>query len=138
MRFVTGFSASRRRAPLLLSASMVCLAGCSSSQPDFGTLPTVQMEFDEPGPTRDAVPVPKPQPEPEAVSLDPPDPPPISTRDQLEYLFAFEKGEMAVVSHRAFQVPQPEATVRRIGRFAVEFRIGAQLLERVRFDFPLL
>lgn len=138
MRFELGLSVFRRVGPWTLFAGFVCMAGCSSSPPDFGTLPTVAVEFDEPGPTREAVPVPKPKPEPQAVILDPPDPAPISTRDQLEYLFAFEKGEMKVVSHRAFQVAQPEPTTRRVGRFAVEFWTGAQMLERVRFDFPLL
>ncbi len=98
----------------------------------------MQVKFDEPGQTREAVPVPKPKKDPESVSVDPPDPAPISSRDQWEYLFAFEKGEVEVLSDRAVRLAHPEPTVRRVGRFAVEFRVGSQLLERVRFDFPLL
>jgi hypothetical protein len=34
--------------------------------------------------------------------------------------------------------PQPIVTARRIGRYAFELWIGHELVERVRFDFPLL
>lgn len=111
--------------------------GCSA-QPTFGTAPVVAMEFDEPGPTREAVPVPPPKKVDEPVNLDLPDPAPLSSKDQIDYLFAFEKGEMSMISERAITLPHPAPTIRRMGRFAVEFWIGAQLLERVRFDFPLL
>jgi hypothetical protein len=35
-------------------------------------------------------------------------------------------------------LPRPVATARRVGRFAVELWIGRELVDRVRFDFPLL
>src|SRR5580704_8796011 len=35
-------------------------------------------------------------------------------------------------------LPVPQATPRAMGRFAIELFEGAALLERVRFDFPLL
>ncbi len=138
MKRTTGLAVWGPADPFLLSAWLLCTAGCSSAQPDFGTLPNVQVKFDEPGETREAVPVPKPEKEPEPVSVDPPDPAPITSQDQLDYLFAFEKGEVEVLSHRKVRLAHPESTVRRVGRFAVEFRVGSQLLERVRFDFPLL
>jgi len=35
-------------------------------------------------------------------------------------------------------LPRPQPTARRIGRFAFELWVGRELVDRVRFDFPLL
>jgi hypothetical protein len=40
------------------------------------------------------------------------------------------------VEHRVFDVPR--VTPRRMGRYAIELWIGRELIDRVRFDFPLL
>jgi hypothetical protein len=39
---------------------------------------------------------------------------------------------------RALTFRQPVVTARNMGRFAVELWIGRELIDRVRFDFPLL
>jgi hypothetical protein len=45
---------------------------------------------------------------------------------------------VSVLGVRAQKFPQPVVTARKMGRFAVELWVGTELVERVRFDFPLL
>jgi hypothetical protein len=73
-----------------------------------------------------------------STASSPPDPEPLVTADQWEYVLDYVKGRVTVASVRRVHLLQPVPTARRIGRFAVELRIGAELVERVRFDFPLL
>src|SRR5690606_11283415 len=47
-------------------------------------------------------------------------------------------GEMRVLSVTPRRFPKPIVTARKMGRFAIELWIGQELVERVRFDFPLL
>lgn len=67
-----------------------------------------------------------------------PDPRPLAEREHWEYELVFHEGEVQVrsVSLRTFE--RPVVTARHHGRFAVELWIGRELVERVRFDFPLL
>ncbi len=67
-----------------------------------------------------------------------PDPEPLRIEHQLEYEVAFSHGEASVASVRALRFPQPVVTAREMGRFAIELWIGRELVDRVRFDFPLL
>lgn len=67
-----------------------------------------------------------------------PDPDPLVTADQWEYVFDYSKGAVRVASVRPLRFTSPVATARRVGRFAVELRIGRELVDRVRFEFPLL
>ena len=87
------------------------------------------------------VPAPPPKPSaappPSAVEA-PPDPEPLRQREQYEYTFAYERGRLSVRSARAVTYAQPIVTARRMGRFAVELWVGKELIERVRFDFPLV
>jgi hypothetical protein len=69
---------------------------------------------------------------------DPPDPTPLASAEQYEYSFRYEKGEVRLLGVRALRYKQPVVTARRIGRFAFELWIGRELIDRVRFDFPLL
>jgi hypothetical protein len=48
------------------------------------------------------------------------------------------KGEITVERVARVELPAPAASPRRMGRFAVELWIGQELVDRVRFDFPLL
>lgn len=115
------------------------LASCGRSRPDFGTLPRVEIPIEkkpEQDPTlfqdeEDEEDVPR-------VSSDPPDPPPLRMTSQIDYELEFNKGEVSIVSQRSLDLAAPQSTPRRLGRFAFELWSGAQLIERVRFDFPLL
>lgn len=68
----------------------------------------------------------------------PPDPPPLVSRAQWLYRFVYKKGDVVVAGVDKREFERPVATERRVGRFAVELWVGQELVERVRFDFPLL
>jgi hypothetical protein len=74
-------------------------------------------------------------PEPRGTT---PDPPPLVSGAQWLYRFVYKKGDVIVASVEKREFERPVATERRVGRFAVELWVGQELVERVRFDFPLL
>lgn len=67
-----------------------------------------------------------------------PDPPPLTTKHQYELKLLYKEGELRLTSARPIELPKPVATARNMGRFAIELYVGSELVERVRFDFPLL
>ena len=67
-----------------------------------------------------------------------PDPAPLVTARAWEYDLRYARGALSVAGVRPVDLPKPVPTVRRMGRFALELRVGPVLVERVRFDFPLL
>lgn len=67
-----------------------------------------------------------------------PDPPPMVTRHQWVLDFTYESGALTNPAARRVELQKPTATPRLMGRFAFELYVGKELLERVRFDFPLL
>jgi hypothetical protein len=75
---------------------------------------------------------------PPPVVNSPPDPEPLRQAEQWEYEIAWDAGTVTVLSSVPRKFPNPVVTARRMGRFAVELWIGHELVERVRFDFPLL
>lgn len=66
----------------------------------------------------------------------PPDPEPLQMAEQWEYALLYQGGTIVVEAVRRQVYPKPVATERRMGRYAIELWIGAELIERVRFDFP--
>jgi hypothetical protein len=73
-----------------------------------------------------------------AQRLSPPDPEPLRMPKQYEVRLAYEDGRITVDAVRALTFRQPVVTARTMGRFALELWIGRELIDRVRFDFPLL
>lgn len=71
-------------------------------------------------------------------SSSPPDPEPLRQAEQYEYTFEYDTGRARFVAVRALKFRDPVVTARKMGRFAVELWVGAELVDRVRFDFPLL
>lgn len=67
-----------------------------------------------------------------------PDPPPRVSRHQWVFDVHYERGAVRVDFAETLELDEAAATPRLVGRFALEFWIGNELLERVRFDFPLL
>jgi hypothetical protein len=123
-----------------LGALVAC--ACSGEAPHYGTLPRIIVPLEE-EPTVNEVEKPKPVPArtPAAVepgNTDAPDPPAEQTLRQVEFHFAFKRGDLALLDHRVIEEASPLGGPRRIGRFAVELFLGQELVERVRFDFPLL
>jgi hypothetical protein len=68
----------------------------------------------------------------------PPDPEPLRSAKQYEIAAVWENYAVRVESVRPLELKKPMASARRVGRFAVELWVGRELIERVRFDFPLL
>ena len=67
-----------------------------------------------------------------------PDPPALSSRRQYELELRYTRGQVELVGAEERIFERPRRTARRIGRFAIELWIGLELVDRVRFDFPLL
>ncbi len=111
---------------------------CAGQKADFGTLPQVSLPIEK-QPEQDPTLFREDQPQrlPPETS-DPPDPRPLRSRDHYDYVIEFNKGELKVVSVKEVHLKQPRSAERRLGRFAFELWSGVELVERVRFDFPLL
>jgi hypothetical protein len=70
----------------------------------------------------------------------PPDPQPLVEAEQRVFDLRWDRGEVWLLGVEAAKLPAPQATPRAMGRFALELYEGPglALVERVRFDFPLL
>jgi hypothetical protein len=66
------------------------------------------------------------------------DPAAHAAEKQWVFDVAFDKGTGGVASARSANAKKPIATARVMGRFALELWVGRELLDRVRFDVPLL
>ncbi len=91
-----------------------------------------------PAPSQAAAPVPSASGSVAAPPHGQPDPEPLRQREQLDVVLLYEGGKISVLSVRPFTTAKPVVTERRMGRWALELWIGTELVERVRFDFPLL
>jgi hypothetical protein len=67
-----------------------------------------------------------------------PDPPPLRASEHYVYLVIHDRGKLSVQSVRRWRSPTPLPTARSMGRYAIELWIGRELVDRVRFDFPML
>ena len=67
-----------------------------------------------------------------------PDPTPLSLSSQWELELEYDHGKLGLASATPREFKTPQTTPRRMGRFAVELWIGHELVDRVRFDFPLV
>lgn len=68
----------------------------------------------------------------------PPDPQPLVEKMQWVFDLRWDRGEVFLLGVHALELPAAQATPRAVGRFAMELYEGATLVERVRFDFPML
>jgi hypothetical protein len=67
-----------------------------------------------------------------------PDPPAIRASDQFVMTLRYNAGNLSLANVRRVHLPQPRTTPRNAGRFALELLSGPTLVERLRFDFPLI
>jgi hypothetical protein len=67
-----------------------------------------------------------------------PDPVPLSTAHQWDLTLHYAKGTVRLEDAKPVELAAAVSTPRRMGRFAVELWVGKELVDRVRFDFPLL
>jgi hypothetical protein len=68
----------------------------------------------------------------------PPDPPALVEREQWVFDLRWERGDVYLVRIHKIDMGAPHATPRVMGRFALELFEGPTLIERARFDFPML
>jgi hypothetical protein len=68
----------------------------------------------------------------------PPDPPALVEKAQWVYDLRYSQGELYLLGIHRIELAAPQATPRAMGRFAFELYEGTALLERARFDFPML
>lgn len=111
---------------------------CAGNKADFGTLPQVSVPIEsepEQDPTLFREKTDHTLP---STTTDLPDPRPLRGHDQYDLVVEYQRGEVRVLSVKEIRLSQPASTVRRVGRFALELWTGQELVERVRFDFPLL
>lgn len=88
-----------------------------------------------PGTTADAAAEAAPVPPRKPI---PPDPPPMAERYQWVFVLRWEKNEVYLVNVYKTDMGEVHQTPRVMGRFALELFEGPTLIERVRFDFPML
>lgn len=67
-----------------------------------------------------------------------PDPVPTTTDRWIKLQVRLDRGEFKVLSFARERMRRPQSTKRVMGRFAAELWIGCELIDRLRFEFPLL
>lgn len=67
-----------------------------------------------------------------------PDPEALKEARHFEYEVVYDQGKVRIASVRGVRFKNPTPAARKMGRFAIELWIGKELVERVRFDFPLV
>jgi len=74
------------------------------------------------------------------LSPTPPDPTPLVERRQWVFDLRWDRGDVWLLGVSPRDLAAPQATPRMMGRFALELFEGSgpALVERVRFDFPML
>ncbi len=87
---------------------------------------------------RDADAGPDASPPPTYFASTSPEPPPLREREQYVVDLRWVRGDVYLVAMTKTTFPTPQETPRVMGRFALELYEGKTLVERVRFDFPLL
>ena len=86
----------------------------------------------------EAGPPPSLDPAPLPLSGSAPDPEPLRTDEQWQLAMLYQAGGVSVEGFEKRTLSKPATTPRRMGRFALELWIGHELIDRVRFDFPLI
>lgn len=72
------------------------------------------------------------------ISRTPPDPPAMSERQQWVFDLRWDRGDIYLLEVHKVDMAGPHLTPRVMGRFALELFEGPTVIERVRFDFPML
>jgi len=144
---------TRLLAPLCLLAILAACAGPGTTTPENPgvSFPVAVAEGSgdpESVQTASGAPAPPPEP-PRPPPPDPvaehrrkygslPDPTPLSMTSQWELELEYDRGKLALANATKREFGAPQTTPRQMGRFAVELWIGNELIDRVRFDFPLV
>jgi hypothetical protein len=68
----------------------------------------------------------------------PPDPPALVERQQWVFDLRWDRGDVYLLEVKRQDMGEPHPTPRVMGRFALELFEGPTLIERARFDFPMM
>jgi hypothetical protein len=134
----------RRRDACLCGIACAAIAACASAQyTGAATGPTLTLPAHiAEGTPQHARPLTQPDgganPPPAPADTALPDPEPLRLERQWDYELMYDRGRVRVLGVQERTFPKPIVTARRMGRFAIELWIGGELIDRVRFDFPLL
>jgi len=79
-----------------------------------------------------------PGPREAGISRIAPDPPAMTERFQWVFDLRWDRGDVYLLEVHKTDMGGPHSTARVMGRFALELYEGPTLIERVRFDFPML
>jgi len=115
---------------VIIAASLACAAAALSAlaqEPRRAIDVSRALDAGAPGPAPDVV-----------MTKIPPDPAPLVERSQWVLDLRWDRGDVWLLGLHSLELAQPQATPRAMGRFALELFEGPTLIERVRFDFPLL
>jgi hypothetical protein len=119
------------RALLIFAASLACAAAALSALADEPRRAIDVTRALDAGASRGGAPD-------IAMTKTPPDPAPLVERSQWVLDLRWDRGDVWLLGLHPLELPQPQPTPRVMGRFALELFEGPTLVERVRFDFPLL
>lgn len=67
-----------------------------------------------------------------------PDPPALTEKKQWIFDLRYDRGDIYLLGMHEVELTSSQATPRAMGRFALELFSGPTVIERVRFDFPML
>lgn len=67
-----------------------------------------------------------------------PDPPGYASRKQWIFDISYRDGQARITRVGSALLAKPTTTARVMGRFAIELWVGKELLDRIRFEVPLL
>jgi hypothetical protein len=131
------------RASLLLSLVVACASGhYATDEPGHAAFVIPHHIAEGTGEGEDAPPDAgppiEPRPAPPQLFGSAPDPEPLLSREQWRYELLYQDGVVSVERVESRSLARPVATARHMGRFALELWIGHELIDRVRFDFPLI
>jgi len=132
-------SSPRFRIPGIVSLVAISLGAAGCAEPvKMGKAPNIVIPIERKPPPGDAPPPHAPPEDEQPLVHHAPDPAPARSAEQVDLLLRFEGGKLKVLASQRVHLPSAESTPRRMGRFAAELWLGTELLERLRFDVPLL
>lgn len=129
---------------VLAGAVLGACAGARPADPAVGPGVTFPARFaegdssadsEEPAPSASAVASASASARPPSFA---PDPEPLALTEQWELEIGYDRGHVSLTRATPRRFARPVVTARKMGRWAVELWIGRELIDRVRFDFPML
>jgi hypothetical protein len=120
------------------SSAPTSVAADAGAWADASSLPDAKLPIFDAKKPSDAAPKKDAYPDYDAPKPIPPDPVPLASDVVLTMTVRFNKGAVTIEKVRRDKLAQKMVLPRHFGRFAAELYSGPTLVERIRFDFPLI